>query len=88
MAHITCLALLWRHRAEDINMRSVWLCSRNDILADLSVLMAAAGVCLSRSQWPDVLIGLGIALFFFNSAIRIIHDGIRSYKQSSYFRKS
>ncbi len=44
LANGSCLALLWRHRADDINMRSVWLCSRNDIIANVSVLFAAVGV--------------------------------------------
>lgn len=50
-ANLPCLALLWRHRSEDINMRSVWLCSRNDIIAYVSVLFAALGVRLSGSGW-------------------------------------
>lgn len=83
IANSACLALLWRHRAEDINMRSVWLCSRNDIIANISVLVAAAGVWLTKSQWPDVLIGLGIALVFLRSAIHILGDAIRTYKRSS-----
>jgi cation diffusion facilitator family transporter len=77
-ANSTCLALLWRHRAEDINMRSVWLCSRNDIIANVSVLVAAVGVWLSDSQWPDVLIGLGIALVFFRSATHVLRDAIHT----------
>lgn len=81
-ANSTCLALLWSHRAEDINMRSVWLCSRNDIIANLSVLVAAAGVWLSDSQWPDVLIGLGIALVFFRSASHVLLDAIHTCKRS------
>lgn len=75
-ANSACLALLWRHRAEDINMRSVWLCSRNDIIANLSVLVAAAGVWLSDTQWPDVLVGLGIALVFFRSATHVVREAI------------
>ena len=43
-ANAVCLLLLWQHRAQDINMRSVWLCSRNDIVANVSVLVAALGV--------------------------------------------
>jgi cation diffusion facilitator family transporter len=82
VANSVCLALLWRHRAEDINMSSVWLCSRNDILANLSVIVAAAGVWISDSQWPDVLIGLGIALVFFRSATHVIRDAIDTYKKS------
>ena len=50
----------------------------NDIIANLSVLLAAVGVGLSASQWPDVLVGLGIALVFIRSAILVIQDAIHS----------
>jgi Co/Zn/Cd efflux system component len=80
-ANSICLALLWCHRAEDINMRSVWLCSRNDIIANLSVLVAAAGVWLSDSQWPDVVIGIGIALVFFRSATHVFRDAILTARE-------
>src|SRR5450759_1240158 len=56
-ANSTCFFLLWRHRADDINMSSVWLCSRNDIIANMLVLFAAAGVWVTRSGWPDILVG-------------------------------
>ncbi|MFZ1907860.1 MAG: cation transporter, partial [Burkholderiales bacterium] len=52
-ANGSCLALLWRHRAEDVNMASVWECSRNDVAANLAVLLAAAGVSLTGAGWPD-----------------------------------
>jgi Co/Zn/Cd efflux system component len=61
-------------------MRSVWLCSRNDIIANVSVLAAALGVWLSNTQWPDIMIGLGIAVLFLRSAIHVITDAIRSYE--------
>ena len=67
-----CLALLWRHRSDDINMRSVWLCSRNDIIANVSVLFAAAGVWLTQSGWPDVLVGLALAALFLRSALSVV----------------
>ena len=78
-ANSACLALLWRHRAEDVNMRSVWLCSRNDIIANLSVLFAALGVWLIGSQWPDLLVGLGIAALFLRSAYHVLRDGMAAY---------
>jgi Co/Zn/Cd efflux system component len=65
IANSICFALLWRHRVEDINMSSVWLCSRNDMIANVSVLFAAAGVWLTHSGWPDILVGLAIAALFF-----------------------
>lgn len=79
MANTACLALLWRHRAEDVNMRSVWLCSRNDVVANVSVLFAAIGVWGAQSQWPDLLIGLGIALLFMRSAWHVLHDAKLTY---------
>lgn len=71
-ANSLCLALLWRHRADDINMHSVWLCSRNDIVANISVLFAAAGVWLTRSGWPDILVGLALAVLFLRSASAVV----------------
>ena len=74
VANSVCLLLLWRHRADDINMRSVWLCSRNDIIANISVLFAALGVWLVNSQWPDLLVGLGIAVLFLRTALHVLRD--------------
>lgn len=71
-ANTACLVLLWRHRSDDINMNSVWACSRNDIVANLSVLVAAGCVWVSKSGWPDVLIGLAMALFILRSALRVL----------------
>jgi cation diffusion facilitator family transporter len=78
-ANAACLWLLWRHRAEDVNMRSVWLCSRNDIIANVSVLLAALGVWLSSSQWPDLLVGLGIAALFLRSAFHVFKDASATF---------
>ena len=69
-----CLAVLWRHRSDDINMHSVWLCSRNDIVANVAVLCAAFGVWLSDSGWPDILVGLALALFVLRSALLVIRS--------------
>ena len=67
-----CLVLLWRHRADDINMNSVWLCSRNDIVANISVLFAASGVWLTGSGWPDIAVGLALAVLFLRSALFVL----------------
>lgn len=72
-----CFFLLWRHRADDINMSSVWLCSRNDIIANVSVLFAAAGVWLARSGWPDILIGLALAALFLRSALTVLRGALK-----------
>ncbi len=72
-----CFYLLWRHRADDINMSSVWLCSRNDIIANISVLFAAAGVWLTASGWPDIVVGLALAALFLRSALFVLRGAIK-----------
>jgi Co/Zn/Cd efflux system component len=75
-ANSICLLLLWRHRADDINMSSVWLCSRNDIIANVSVLCAGIGVWLTSSGWPDILVGLGLAALFLRSAVFVLRGAM------------
>lgn len=67
-----CLYLLWRHRHEDVNMSSVWECSRNDIATNLSVFAAAGAVWLTDSAWPDLLVAALLAAFLMRSALRVI----------------
>jgi len=75
-ANGTCLALLWKHRNDDVNMTSVWECSRNDIAANVAVLLAAALVWVTSSGWPDILIGGLLALLFLRSAVRVLRSAI------------
>ncbi len=72
MANSLCVFLLWRHRHEDVNMSSVWECSRNDIASNLSVFVAAGAVWLTGSGWPDVVVALGLVWLLMRSAIRVI----------------
>jgi Co/Zn/Cd efflux system component len=75
-ANGTCLALLWKHREEDVNMSSVWECSRNDVASNVAVLVAAALVWAFRSGWPDLLVGAMLALLFLRSALRVFRDAL------------
>src|SRR5262245_21037715 len=63
-ANVCCLVLLSRHRGDDINMRSAWVCSRNDVIGNVGVLVAATAVVVTRSPWPDILIGVAVAVVF------------------------
>ena len=72
VANSICLFLLWRHRGEDVNMSSVWECSRNDIATNISVFVAAGGVWLTSSGWPDTFVALGVVWLLIRSAIRVI----------------
>jgi Co/Zn/Cd efflux system component len=73
-ANGACFALLWRHRAEDINMRSVWLCSRNDLIANSAVLLAALAVRITLSSWPDLAVGMFICAIFLRSALLVARE--------------
>ena len=56
VANAASFALLWAYRAGDSNMRSVWLCSRNDVIGNFAVLLAALGVFGTGTGWPDVIV--------------------------------
>jgi len=71
-ANSLCLYLLWRHRHEDVNMSSVWECSRNDIMANVSVFVAAGAVWLTDSGWPDIVVALGLVWLLLRSSNRVI----------------
>jgi Co/Zn/Cd efflux system component len=77
VANAAVLVFLWRRRSDDINMRSAWLCSRNDVIANVAVVLAAGGVALTGSAWPDIATGLGIAALFGASAIEVIRKARR-----------
>ena len=75
-ANSICLFLLWRHRHEDVNMSSVWECSRNDIASNLSVFVAAGAVWLTGSGWPDIFVALALVLLLMRSAIRVLKSAL------------
>lgn len=77
VANLACLGLLHRHRADDINMHSTWVCSRNDILANAGVILSAGGVALFGSIWPDVLVSLAIVALFLRSATQVLAAAAR-----------
>ena len=72
LANSMCLYLLWKHRDEDVNMSSVWECSRNDIASNLSVFVSAGAVWITGTGWPDIVVALGLALLLLRSAYRVI----------------
>jgi len=76
-ANSVCLYLLWRHRREDVNMSSVWECSRNDIAANVSVFVAAGAVWATGSGWPDIVVAVGLVLLLARSGVRVIRSAAR-----------
>lgn len=75
-ANSICLWLLTTYQNDNLNMKSVWICSRNDILVNLSVILTAILVFYFQSKWPDIIVGSALAILLFKSAIHIIRLSI------------
>jgi Co/Zn/Cd efflux system component len=73
-ANAACLALLYAWRAGDSNMRSVWICSRNDVLANVAVLAAALGVFGTGTGWPDLIVAAVMAVLAIQGAVVVIRQ--------------
>ncbi len=72
VANLVCLRLLWRFRSLDVNMSSTFECSRNDVISNFGVLIAAGAVALFASPWPDIVIGSAMAIFFIRSSLHVM----------------
>ncbi len=73
-ANFICAAILMKFRDRNINMRSVWLCTRNDVIANFGVLIAAAGVSFTKSPWPDLAIGAIIGIVILRSSLQVLNE--------------
>lgn len=73
-ANLASAAILYRHRFGDSNMRSVWLCSRNDAIANIAVIAAASGVWVSATGWPDLAVGAVMAALALSSAVAVLRQ--------------
>lgn len=82
LANLACLALLWRFRAENVNMSSTFECSRNDVASNIGVLAAAGLVAASGAAWPDIAVGVIIALIFLRSAWRVLTAAIPAWRDA------
>lgn len=80
-ANAVCLALLTPLRETDVNMASVWECSRNDIFDGVAVIAAAGAVWLFQSGWPDLLIAAALVVVFLRSALRVLRSAMRELAQ-------
>jgi cation diffusion facilitator family transporter len=74
IANLVCFFLLYRYRSDNLNMHSTWLCSRNDLMANVGVLIAAAGSYVLMSRWPDIFVGVVIASLFLISALYVLRQ--------------
>jgi Co/Zn/Cd efflux system component len=72
IVNLACLALLYKYRQGDSNMRSVWLCSRNDVLGNIAVMFAAGGVFATATVWPDIIVAAILAWLALSASWEIL----------------
>jgi Co/Zn/Cd efflux system component len=72
VANFGVAALLYAYRKGDANMRSVWLCSRNDAIGNVAVMLAALGVAGTGTVWPDIIVAGGMGLLGLSAALQVI----------------
>src|SRR4029450_5186919 len=75
-ANLGVAVLLYRHREGDSNRRSVWLCTRNDAIGNLAVMLAASGVFASGTAWPDLAVAVVMAALALSASYRVILQAV------------
>ena len=81
VGNLICFGLLTRFRSDDMNMRSVWLCSRNDLVNNVGVIAAAGLVKWFDSPWPDLLIGALVAVLFLRTAAHVLTGARKDWRR-------
>jgi Co/Zn/Cd efflux system component len=80
-ANAASFGLLWAYRGGDANMRSAWICTRNDVLGNLAVLLAALGVFGTGTGWPDVVVAAIMAGLALQGAWLVIRQSLTELRQ-------
>jgi Co/Zn/Cd efflux system component len=76
LVNVGIAVMLYRHRSGDSNMRSIWLCSRNDALGNIAVMLAAGGVFATATGWPDILVAALIAGLNLSAAAHVLRQAL------------
>ncbi len=87
-ANLTSILLLLRYRDGDANVRSVWLCSRNDAIGNVAVICAAGGVWVSGTAWPDLLVAGIMASLFLWSSVQIVRQAVGELADASAYQET
>jgi Co/Zn/Cd efflux system component len=85
LANAASFALLWAHRGGDANMRSAWICTRNDVLGNIAVLFASAGVFGTGTGWPDFVVALIMAGLALQGAVIVLQQSKTELRQAGGF---
>jgi cation diffusion facilitator family transporter len=80
--------LLISYKDGDANVRSVWLCSRNDAIGNIAVILAASGVWATKTGWPDLIVALLMAILFLSSSLQIIRQAFAERREDLINNKS
>jgi Co/Zn/Cd efflux system component len=80
VANLVAAFLLYQYRNGDANMRSVWLCTRNDVLGNIAVVIAASGVFATGSQWPDLAVALILASLALHASVQVLKQALGELK--------
>lgn len=83
MTNLASVLLLVRYKDGDANVRSVWLCSRNDAIGNVAVMFAALGVWGTATGWPDLIVAAIMASLFLSSAFQIVRQALAERKEAS-----
>lgn len=75
-ANVTSVLILMRYKDGDANVRSVWLCSRNDAIGNVAVMLAAVAVWVTATKWPDLIVAALMAGLFLYSSARILRQSL------------
>ena len=81
-ANVASVALLISYKDGDANVRSVWLCSRNDAIGNVAVMLAAAAVWATATPWPDLIVAAGMAALFLSSSFQIVRQALAEYRHA------
>jgi Co/Zn/Cd efflux system component len=76
LANVACAFLLFRFRRGDADMRSVWLCSRNDVVGNLAVLLAASGVFATGTAWPDLAVAMLMSSLYLMASAQVMKHAL------------
>ncbi len=82
-ANVGVALLLYRYRTGDANMRSVWICSRNDAIGNVAVMLAALGVLGTGSAWPDLIVATIMAALALAGGVQVFRQAMGELKSSS-----
>lgn len=83
VANAASFTVLWAHRGGDSNMRSAWVCTRNDVIGNLAVLLAAFGVFGTAAGWPDLIVGAIMGTLALQGAAIVCRQALAELRQST-----